>query len=82
MKRLGKNLKVVARSPDRVVEATETTDPDRFLVGVQWHPEKMLPNDPRQARLLKAFIQAATVAATKKQRSGTTGTSAMFEYQP
>lgn len=55
----GKNLRVAARSADGVIEATETTDPERFLIGVQWHPEKMLPGDPRQERLLEAFVKAA-----------------------
>jgi putative glutamine amidotransferase len=67
VKRIGRNLKIVARSPDGVVEAIETTDPDRFLVGVQWHPEKMLPDDPRQARLLKAFVQAAANQREKRR---------------
>tara|TARA_R110000850_G_scaffold49428_6_gene121903 strand:- start:334 stop:1125 length:792 start_codon:yes stop_codon:yes gene_type:complete len=57
--KLGRNLRIVARSPDGVIEATETTDPDRFLIGVQWHPEKLMPDDRRQAKLLKAFIEAA-----------------------
>lgn len=63
---LGKNLRVVARAPDGVVEATESTDPDRFLIGVQWHPEKLMPDDARQAKLLKAFIEAA--AEVRKKR--------------
>ncbi|MCW1883441.1 gamma-glutamyl-gamma-aminobutyrate hydrolase family protein [Luteolibacter flavescens] len=57
---VGKGLRVVARGADGVIEATETTDPGRFLIGVQWHPEKMLPTDGRQARLLKAFVEAST----------------------
>jgi putative glutamine amidotransferase len=56
---LGEHLRIVARSPDGVVEATETTDPERFLVGVQWHPERMVPDDERQKKLLKAFVEAA-----------------------
>lgn len=59
---LGRNLRVAARAPDGVVEATETTDPDRFLIGVQWHPEKLMPEDQRQAKLLKAFVEAAAAA--------------------
>ncbi|MEX2579564.1 MAG: gamma-glutamyl-gamma-aminobutyrate hydrolase family protein [Verrucomicrobiales bacterium] len=62
---LGKNLRIVARCPEGVVEATETTDPDRFLVGVQWHPEKLMPDDTRQAKLLKAFVEAAAEARIK-----------------
>ena len=59
VKDLGKGLRIVARSPDGVVEATESTDPNRFLIGVQWHPEKMMPDDQLQARLLRAFVEAA-----------------------
>lgn len=59
VRRLGNNLRVVAKSPDGIVEATETTDPDRFLIGVQWHPEKLMPDDELQAKLLKAFVEAA-----------------------
>ncbi|QJE98966.1 gamma-glutamyl-gamma-aminobutyrate hydrolase family protein [Luteolibacter luteus] len=55
----GKGLRIAARGADGVVEATETTDPERFLIGVQWHPEKMLPGDARQGRLLEAFVAAA-----------------------
>lgn len=57
---LGKNLRVAARGADGVIEATETTDPQRFLIGVQWHPEKMLPGDARQAKLIAAFVEAAS----------------------
>lgn len=38
--RTGKNLRVVARGADGVVEAMEATGP-RWLVLVQWHPERM-----------------------------------------
>ena len=58
---VGEGLRIVARSPDGVVEATETTNPDRFLIGVQWHPEKMMPEDARQAKLLRAFVAAAAM---------------------
>jgi putative glutamine amidotransferase len=62
VKALGKNLRIVARCPDGVVEATEGTDPDRFLIGVQWHPEKMMPESEQQSKLLKAFVEAAAEA--------------------
>ncbi|MCG8600751.1 MAG: gamma-glutamyl-gamma-aminobutyrate hydrolase family protein [Verrucomicrobiales bacterium] len=66
VKKPGRNLRIVAHCPDGVVEAVESTDPDRFLIGVQWHPEKMMPDDPVQAKLLRAFVEAATVA--KRER--------------
>ncbi len=56
--RIGEGLRAVAKAPDGVVEATETTDPARFLIGVQWHPEKMA-GDEAQAKLLRAFVEAA-----------------------
>jgi len=64
--RVGDGLRVAARSPEGVIEATETTDPDRFLIGVQWHPEKMVPENKLQAKLLDAFVLAATKKAANK----------------
>lgn len=58
VRRLGMGLRIVAKSPDGMVEATETTDRHRFLIGVQWHPEKLL-KDTRQKKIFKAFIDAA-----------------------
>jgi putative glutamine amidotransferase len=37
----GRGLRVVARAADGIVEAIESTDPTRFVLGVQWHPERM-----------------------------------------
>ena len=37
--RLGPRLKVVARAPDGLVEGVESTA-HRWVVGVQWHPER------------------------------------------
>ena len=59
VKDIGNNLRVVAKSPEGVVEATEATDPNRFLIGVQWHPEKLFADDERQRKLIKAFVDAA-----------------------
>jgi putative glutamine amidotransferase len=36
---LGKRLRVAAKAPDGVIEAIESTDPNWFCLGVQWHPE-------------------------------------------
>lgn len=61
---VGEGLKVTARSPDGVIEAIETTDPDRFLIGVQWHPETLVPEDSLQAKLFEAFVEAALQRST------------------
>ena len=53
----GRDLRIVARAPDGIIEAIE--DPSRpFLVAVQWHPEDM-PEDPAQMALFRALIHAA-----------------------
>ena len=55
--RVGEGLRVVARSPDGVVEAIEGVD-RRFAIGVQWHAE-CLAERPEQARLFAGLIEAA-----------------------
>ena len=55
---LGQGLVATAFADDGIVEALEGTDPSRFLLGVQWHPERS--PDPEHCRqLLGALIQAA-----------------------
>ncbi|HEY8531218.1 MAG TPA: gamma-glutamyl-gamma-aminobutyrate hydrolase family protein [Limnochorda sp.] len=51
-------LRVAARAPDGVIEAVE--DPSHlFLMGLQFHPELLLAEEPRWFRLFTAFIEAA-----------------------
>lgn len=66
VKDLGDGLRVVAKSPDGIIEAIETTDPDRFLIGVQWHPERLIETDSFQSKLFTAFIEAAKKPATNQ----------------
>lgn len=56
--RLGDGLVVTARARDGVPEAIELEDDDRWVLGVQWHPEA---GDKRQ--LFSAFAQAAAQRA-------------------
>ncbi|MDX1607467.1 MAG: gamma-glutamyl-gamma-aminobutyrate hydrolase family protein, partial [Candidatus Competibacterales bacterium] len=54
---LGRELEVVGRDLDKIVQAVE----DRahpFLFGVQWHPE-YLPYHAVQRRLFAALVDAA-----------------------
>ena len=57
--RLAPGLVATATSADGLVEAVETAD-DRFVVGVQWHPEDLVDVDPRMRRLFDAFIAEAS----------------------
>jgi putative glutamine amidotransferase len=55
--RLGRNLRVVARAPDGVIEGLELVG-GGFVLGVQWHPEAM-PRSGSTRRLFQAFVDAA-----------------------
>lgn len=54
-------LKVSARTADGIVEAIESENPDRFVLGVQFHPECMYEHHPRFARIFFRFVQAASL---------------------
>lgn len=54
----GKNLRIASRAPDGTIEAVEWTGDSNWVVGVQWHPERML-DDPLAQRLFQQFVAAA-----------------------
>ncbi|MEJ7798643.1 MAG: gamma-glutamyl-gamma-aminobutyrate hydrolase family protein [Solirubrobacteraceae bacterium] len=54
---LGSGLRAVGWASDGVVEAVQATD-RAFTIAVQWHAESMV-GTPEQARLLRAFADAA-----------------------
>lgn len=57
VKALGRGLKVTAESEDGVVEALELEGRD-FVLGVQWHPEKMY-DSADQKKIFAAFVERA-----------------------
>jgi putative glutamine amidotransferase len=57
--RLGSGVRKVAWSEDGVIEAIEREE-EGFVLGVQWHPERMWRKAPRQSRLFAAFAAAAS----------------------
>lgn len=56
----GRGLVPVAFAPDMLVEGLEPedADPERFLLGVQWHPEELTRKDPSARRLFAALVSA------------------------
>lgn len=54
----GRGLRVTGRAQDGVVEAVEWMDTSRWIVGVQWHPERM-PEDSLAHALFGGLICAA-----------------------
>ena len=54
----GRGMRIVARSPDGIIEAIEDPAPGRFFLGVQWHPED-LRDEPAHLALFEALCRAA-----------------------
>ena len=63
--RVGEGLRVVAYAEDGTVEAVEDTD-GRWLVGVQWHPERT-PGNAATENLFREFIKAARTRMEAKK---------------
>ena len=64
VKRLGRGFQVSASAPDGVVEAIERPS-HPFLLGVQWHPERMR-TDPGHRRIFASFVKAARVHRNRR----------------
>lgn len=63
--RPGEELRVTARSAeDGIIEGVESTDRTKWIVGVQWHPERMT-GDALAERLFADFVQAVRQHAAR-----------------
>lgn len=61
----GKNLRVTAHSTDGIIEGVEWTGDSNWVIGVQWHPERMF-GDAFSERLFRDFVAAARGAVVQK----------------
>lgn len=64
VEKVGRDLVATAWASDGLIEAVEDTRPDRFALGVQWHPELGWEKDRLSQALFERFI-----AATKEKSS-------------
>ena len=60
----GRGLRVVARAPDGVIEAVEWTGDLNWVMGVQWHPERMASTDALAQSLFRGLVSAAAARKT------------------
>src|SRR5262249_44738119 len=60
----GRALRVVATAPDGVVEGVED-DMGRFVIGVQWHPERDWQTNPFSRELFTAFMREAVKSKSR-----------------
>jgi len=52
-------LRVSAHAPDGTIEAVEAAEPGRFLVGVQWHPERIWKESGISRALFEELVRWA-----------------------
>ncbi len=70
---LGRELVATAWAADGLVEAVEDPRSDRFVIGVQWHPELAWERDPVSQALFGRFIEEARsfAVSAESQREDT-----------
>lgn len=56
IKRIGEHLRVSARAIDGIIEGIEDTRANRFVIGVQWHPE-LSWRSGASSRLFGSFVR-------------------------
>lgn len=54
---VGKDLRICALSEGQIVEGLEAAG-ERFVLGVQWHPERLPPDHVASRTILDAFLRA------------------------
>lgn len=60
VKSVGEGIRAGAIAPDGVIEEVESSDMNnRWLLGIQWHPETILNQHPENKTLFERFIEAA-----------------------
>jgi putative glutamine amidotransferase len=63
---LGRELVATAWAADGIVEAVEDPRSDRFVIGVQWHPELGWEQDPLSRSLFSRFTTEARLYAESR----------------
>lgn len=66
--RMAERLAVEAVAPDGTIEGVSVKQARGFALGVQWHPEYKVLNDPFSAQLFAAFGAAARERAQRRAR--------------
>lgn len=57
--RVGSDLRVIATGPDGIIEGVIDSRSDRFVLGVQWHPEVGWQRDGFYQAIFRHFISVA-----------------------
>ena len=73
---VGSDLIATAWASDGLIEAVEDPRPERFVLGVQWHPELGWKADPLSQALFARFITAAQAQVDAKRDEAFEATTA------
>ena len=73
--KVGRDLVATAWTSDGLIEAVEDSRPERFALGVQWHPELGWQRDPLSQALFERFIAEARVTANLTTKEKTSSAS-------
>ncbi len=65
--KIGNGLTVSASAEDGVIEEIEDTRDDRFIFGVQWHPELNWKSDSLSNQIFKTFVDTAAKFAKRRE---------------
>lgn len=57
IKKVGRNLRAIAWANDGVIEGIQDTRQDRFVLGVQWHPELSWQTDDFSSAIFMLFVK-------------------------
>lgn len=74
--RLALNLQIEAVSPDGIIEAVTVKDAPVFALGVQWHAEWQVMQNPVSRALFAAFGEATRARASARARGLIAGIAA------
>jgi len=64
---LGRELVATAWASDGLIEAAEDPRGDRYVIGVQWHPELAWERDPLSLSLFNRFVDEARKYASSAE---------------
>lgn len=59
VKEVPPSMRVTAHSPDGVIEAVEGAEREPFVLGIQWHAERLLDVSEDSKKLFRAHVEAS-----------------------
>lgn len=67
VKRTGRDLDSVAWANDGIIEGILDTRPERFVLGLQWHPELSWNSDAFSRRIFATFVKECADRVTQRE---------------